>query len=369
MFRNKSGLGKKAVLYLAILFLAFIQACTWGSSHMNVKVPPEIPAQGLYIGALLLAGQTTIDGFNNDMGVRHAIFGEFFQFPEILNVQGEEYARISAFIESCRSAGAIPMLTLEAFGGLESYTADQIEEMADMLYNFDISLILRWNHEMNGSWYPWGQQPELYIQKFREFAVVIHESAPNVAMAWTPNQGWGYPWPGGEYYNPAFTEGDDPYAPYYPGNDYVDWVGHSFYHWSNGAELGINEVPYDGQWGQANGIDNAVPNFHDIYAAANDKPMIIAETSAFYDPADTKGGGASEQDIKNKWILEVYNLSAPDNPTLTGSFPMIKAILWFSQLKYEQEVGGEVDWRLNSNQEVIDYYSNIVSDPYFIKAP
>ena len=62
-------------------------------------------------------------------------------------------------------------------------------------------------------------------------------------MIWAPNSGNGYPFVGGphsininssEYDSTLDTNGDgkfdhddDPYTPYYPGDEYVDWVGQS----------------------------------------------------------------------------------------------------------------------------------------------
>ena len=347
-----------------------------------VDVKPVVPQQGVYLGALLLTGQTSIAQFNASTGAKHAFFAEFLQFPRVLDKSGSEYRKIVAFIEECRAHGAQPMLTLETPDGLGSYTRQQIEEFADFLYNADISILLRWNHEMNGSWYVWGQQPTLYIAKFREFADIIHTRAPNVAMAWTPNQGWGYPWPtvpsriipgstdfalldtNGDGF---ITETDDPYSPYYPGDSYVDWVGHSFYHWSNQSARGYNNIPYSGKWGQANGIGNAVLNFHNLFAVGHNKPMMIAETSALFDPIDKNGGGASEADIKIGWIGQVYNLKDTASPSLQHDFPRLKAIFWFSQKKYEAEVGTDIDWRLDSNRTVLDYYRQMTADTYFIK--
>ena len=37
--------------------------------------------------------------------------------------------------------------------------------------------------------------------------------------------------------------GDDPYSPYYPGDEYVDWVGMSIYHYSNDYPYGSNDIP------------------------------------------------------------------------------------------------------------------------------
>lgn len=367
--KTSSFAAHRTVIMTAFILLVSL-SCDTGSAYRNTNVStqPSVPNSGVYIGALLLSGQTTIEQFNRDLGVQHAMFGDFFKFPEVLNVDSQPYLKLADFIEQCRYASAIPVLTLTTDGGLESYTSEQITEMADILNRFNISLILRWNHEMNGSWYAWRQQPKLYVRRFQEFATVIHARAPNVAMAWTPNQGWGYPWEKGTFSNTDLTSLDDPYAPYYPGDDFVDWVGHSFYHWSNTKKNGINQKPELFRWGRANGIDSSIPNFHDIYAVGHNKPMLIAETSAFYDPLNKNGGDASEFDIKTTWIEQVYNISNPSNPSLPKNFPKLKAILWFSQEKHELEVDGTVDWRLNSSPALINFYRDFMADPYFIKA-
>ena len=361
---------------------------TKGPTPIPSLAPPTIPAPGtsiggVYIGGALLESQMSIAQFNSLTGITHSIFMHFANFPDVIDQTNVEYAKLNNFVTACKTAKAMPIITLQIGAGLSSYTANDIKSFATMLYNFNTPIFLRWNHEMNGSWYSWGQQPTLYIQKFREFADQIHNKAPNVAMVWSPNQGWGYPWAGGAYSitsvstdfavldtnHDGVVDGlDDPYTPYYPGDSYVDWVGFSYYHWSNGFVTGLNQVPYDGQWGQANGIGDAVINFHDTFAVGHNKPMMLAGTSAFYDPLNTKSGGAAEADIKKAWIKEIYNLSDDKNPKLKVSFPKIKAIIWFNQLKYESELPGDVDWRLTSDQQVIDYYKEIVSDPYFIKA-
>ncbi len=363
---------------MKIIFLLVVSVAL--ASCGSSTPPPVIPDSGLYIGGILLTGQTSPTEFNNSTGVKHSLFMEFVNFPDVIDANNSEYTKIKNFVNECKAVNATPVITLMTNNGLSSYTKDQIIEFANILSGFDVPIFLRWNHEMNGSWYIWSQQPTLYIAKFREFADEIHTRAANVAMVWTPNQGAGYPWSDGVYSTSpsrddlllldtnkdgVFDWLDDPYSPYYPGDTYVDWVGHSYYHWSNDATRGINVIPDSAQWGEANGIGVAatVPSFHDVYAVGHNKPMMIAETSALYDPLYTKGGTAVETDIKKEWIRQVYNLD--DNKNI---LPKVKAILWFSQLKYEQEVSGNIDWRLNSDQQVIDYYSEVVSDPYFIKA-
>lgn len=36
---------------------------------------------------------------------------------------------------------------------------------------------------------------------------------------------------------------DDAYAPYYPGDEAVDWVGMPLYHWGSRYPWGENELP------------------------------------------------------------------------------------------------------------------------------
>ena len=192
-----------APFFAAILIV--IAGCGGGGSDNSntdasppVASPPEIPATGVYLGALLLAELIPIDQFNSDIGVRHALFSDFFEFPEIIS-DAYQKAKFNSFFSACVDADAIPMISLRTSGGLESYTTQQIISFADFLAGLNVAILLRWNHEMNGSWFAWAQQPTLYVRKFQEFAGIIHERAPNVAMAWTPNQGWGYPWPDREY--------------------------------------------------------------------------------------------------------------------------------------------------------------------------
>lgn len=143
-------------------------------------------------------------------------------------------------------------------------------------------------------------------------------------------------------------------------------MGLSFYHW--GEERGSNQAPYTGKWGFANGFSNPVPNIHDVFAAGRGKPMLIAETAALFDTNNSRGGGASERDIKNAWIRQVYNLVNPWEPRLDEVFPRVKAIFWFNILKFESEVNGDVDWRLDANPEIAAFYRQTVSNPYFTQA-
>ena len=216
---------------------------------------------------------------------------------------------------------------------------------------------------MNGSWYPWGQQPEAYVAAFRLVADAVHAGAPASAMVWAPNDGAGYPFTGGAFGAAAGspdaaaldTDGDgtlgrtdDPYAPYWPGDDAVDWVGTSSYFWGAAYPWGENEIAPEGRFaaqltGQPTGAHDdevAVPDFYAIYAEGHDKPMAITETAALYDPS---GSGPDEADVKSAWFTQVFS-----EATRT-SFPRIGLVSWFEWRKEEPEVGTVIDWRLGAD--------------------
>jgi hypothetical protein len=368
------------------LFFDFLQPLKGEAVDFNLEnnfaSKPEIP-EGVYLGAIIPEGLQTFSDFNAETGVNHAVFCDFFKFPNCV-IDGEfDKDRLVGFLASCRQSGAMAMVTVELPLGFDSYANAQVESLALIFKSGRVPVFLRWAHEMNGSWYAWGQQPERYVNSFRNVSVVMKSLAENVAMTWTPNQGWGYPWPGGNFSvqasspdfllldtdkNGVLDESDDPYLPFYPGDDVVDWVGHSFYHWSNRLERGYNETPSPDKWAQANGIGNPMVNFHEEFAVKRNKPMMIAETSAFFDTADTRGGGGEEAEIKTAWIRQVYNESDTSLVSLRKDLPKIGAIFWFNVEKFESETSSVVDWRLSKNSETAVFYNQIVKTDYFIKA-
>ena len=313
----------------------------------------ELRESRVLLGASLAGGSPS--HFNATVGVKHSLFLEFFRFPEILSDSGMQ-AHIDGFVRSVISEQGVPILTLETFGGLNSYSKDQIQILADLFNDYKSPLVLRWNHEMNGSWYPWGQQPELYREKFREFALVMHERAPLVSMAWTPNQEFGYPFPGLEFSNPKLDP-NAPYLPYYPGDDVVDIVGISLYHWGvdETGRTGRNTAPSSDEW------EVGLRLFHDSIAQKFKKPMIIAETAALYNPREASG--PSDLDIKMSWLKQVYNVD-----TLQTKLPQIRAILWFNVIKHEQETGGEIRWSFDYLPQALDFYRQMSQNSYFVKA-
>lgn len=86
-----------------------------------------------------------------------------------------------------------------------------IRQSLDNLASYGRPMFIRFANEMNVS--ALGNDPNRYIEVFRTVANMIHEY-PNFAVVWSPND---------------MGALDRPFQYFYPGNEYVDWIGVSSY--------------------------------------------------------------------------------------------------------------------------------------------
>ena len=192
-----------------------------------------------------------------------------------------------------------------------------------------------------------------YVSAFRLLADAVHSSPRVPRWSGLPIMGAVTRFPGAPTRprpdEPGFalldTSGDgvlsmadDPYLPYYPGDDAVDWVGMSLYHWGSAWPWGENEIPEPGKFiaqltGTYSGLggdDSAIPDFYQVYSVQHGKPVAITETAALY---NTGASGDDELSIKQAWWRQVF-----DRDTLIA-YPGIQMINWFERIKPESEVG------------------------------
>ncbi len=162
--------------------------------------PQLVPAVGTaWFGMNLDWANDSVAGVSERLGETPSVWVQFVRFP----LDDAARGNLQGFAEQVSAANGIALLTLEPHDGLASVTPAASEELATMLDGYWTELgmptIVRFAHEMNGSWYPWGQQPAAYVEAFGTVADAIHRLAPASAMAWAPNEGSGYPFDGGPY--------------------------------------------------------------------------------------------------------------------------------------------------------------------------
>ncbi|KAI8453730.1 glycoside hydrolase superfamily [Phakopsora pachyrhizi] len=245
--------------------------------------------------------------------------------------------------------------------------------------DFNRTVFLRFAPEMQGRWFPYGQQPVQYVQLWQTMYRSIKSAAPNTIIIWAPNQGYGYPY--GQTAdittedmsvldtnkNGRLDAGDDPYAPYYPGDDYVDWIGLSIYfkqfsHNINQAQPAgfcsdmITGV--DTQNRQQNGVDW----YNNFCASKPTKACLVAESGSAYHPNDS--GPASQLEIQRAWWQDCIT-----NTTFMERYPRLKLHMHFEFEKPEADNGplNLRDYRLTNKTEVLQSYQadlNNVQDRY-----
>ncbi|KAJ3340471.1 hypothetical protein HDU93_006939 [Gonapodya sp. JEL0774] len=269
------------------------------------------------------------------------------------------------------------MITLEPRVGGLAAAVNNASTIADVvtacryLNERRISVFLRFAHEMNGWWSYWGMRPTAYRAAFRAVALGIADcrACSTTAMVWAPQVGNGYPWgldiplnnasffvanPG--YANLNMTElrlldtngdgqiaaGDEPYEPFYPGDDVVDWVGLSIY-WA-GRNYGEASEPYPQTF--ANGLQGldyidgatvAAPNFYQIYSESRNKPFCLAETGVMHIDFAALGasGNATRLLMKQNWWRQTIS------DTIFDQFPNYRST-WLFEVEKEDTIPGVV---------------------------
>jgi hypothetical protein len=324
--------------------------------------PPAslVPDRGAWFGMGLDWATDSVAAVRQRAGpeLTPAVWVQFARVP----LRPEDRTSLDGFVEQVRSVDGIALITLEPTDGLASVDQASAAAVADLLAGYracGVGVILRFAHEMNGSWYAWGQDPTAYVASFRMVAATVHQRAPGVAMLWAPNSGSGYPFAGGAFaakpgsaaataldtnLDRKLTAADDPYAPYWPGDDAVDWVGMSAYHFGNTYPWGANVVPRPDAFAGLLTGSSGGPDFYSTWAVGHQKPMAIVETAALWRPS---GGGASELAIKQGWWRQVFSEAT------RRDFGDVRLIGWFEWRKHEAEVNDIVDWRLTANPKVL----------------
>ncbi len=126
----------------------------------------------------------------------------------------------AAFARELKSVNAALQIAWEP-DSLDRVQDDKyLSDFAEAIRKSGIPVFVRFASEMNGSWVPYHGDPLQYRVKFRLVANRIREIAPNAAMVWSPN---------------AIPE--KPIDDYYPGSEYVDWVGVNFYSVSTTTQI------------------------------------------------------------------------------------------------------------------------------------
>ncbi|HVD86768.1 MAG TPA: glycosyl hydrolase, partial [Solirubrobacterales bacterium] len=251
----------------------------------------------------------------------------------ILN-QGQKWAAFDELeMNATNARGAIPLVTMGLGGGVtlaEVAAGGQdaaIKQWALAAKSWGHPFLLAPWWEMNGTWYPWGRSAD-FVDAWQHFHdVVAGQGATNVTWTWITNAIWSDP-------------ASDP-TPYYPGNDYVDWVGIDSYNWGLGPAQ-------PERWRSPNQTIN--PTLNIVKGLTNgERPIAITEE------ASSEYGGN-----KADWIREMLTTYLPRHPE-------IKAYVWFN---WNQENNGfRHDWPIESSATAQQAFRKGIQSGVYVPGP
>jgi hypothetical protein len=233
-----------------------------------------------------------------------------------------------AELNSIWRRGAVPMLTWEP--QTSSGRGFPLREIAAKRFDrylrraagsariWGKPLFVRFAHEMNGHWYPWGvgvggNTAREFRKAWKHIVDLFRfQGATNVRWVWSPNEDSG---------------GSLPLGSLYPGDEWVDWIAMDGFVF--GGTVG---------WPSFTAIFG---NTYERLAELSNRPMMIAETAA-----NDEGGD------KAAWIASALQREAP-------RFSRIRALTWFDEVKPNG------DFRVDSSPESLQAFRAAVDSPTY----
>lgn len=351
---SSSAAGRLCALLCALIVLVLLPSLV-ASPADAAEVPPDeaslAPESGAYFGVGLDWSIDTAAQQAQRLGAAPAVLEHATAVP----VTSAEEQFLEQFLRQAEGVGALPAITLRPTGDLADFdeaAADAVvAALAEARGDSGVPVYVRFAPDMNATWVAWGQRPTSFVDAFRLFADAVHDDLPGAVTVWSPSAGEGYPFDAGSAMTDAaldtdgngrLARGDDPYGPYFPGADYVDWVGLSAYHDPSDGGRPVNELPIPGELdadvGGAGDLD-----FYGRFAVATNTPMML-ETAAFYAPGS---GGASGLAIKSAWWEQVI-ASASESAR-----PLLDVVMWHDSSSTRAVVGEvAIDWRISNSASV-----------------
>lgn len=260
--------------------------------------------------------------FEGRVGVVHGMYFFYLGYGQPLPMD---------WVKRLAAQGKYVHVAFEPNDGLEAVKNDDyLQSFARDCRESGANIFIRFASEMNGDWTKYSGNPRLYVEKFRLVASVLRQ-APNVAMVWCP-----------------YTTPETPIPSYYPGDEYVDWVGVNMY-----------SVTYFNQNLKTPGGHIEPKDMIEfVYNRwTRTKPMMICEYAA------TNYSAAEDSDVTDFAAKKIRALYAD----LPKRFPRIKAVNYFSTNAIQLEHRKNNDYTLTRVESIHRLYRDLVAKPYYLK--
>ncbi|MDQ2867937.1 MAG: beta-mannanase [Verrucomicrobiota bacterium] len=351
---------KTLAFFFCLLALAACHRRPIVSANKQRDVEVVLPEHGVYTGAYIDFGDAEdtvalelIEEFESMVGKHQAIIASSSYWGE----QDFPMANLNMIWRH----GALPLVFWSPWD--EPYEQDKgpdkfslnailagtwdnyIDRWADSAKAFGHPMIVSFGNEMNGNWFPWSgwfygagkktsegkwEGPERYKAAYRYVVDRARaRGAKNIQWMFHTNN----------YSYPLDTWN---FAPaYYPGKDYVDWLGLSVYG-QQFKDEGNPDIPSLVDW-----------PYKEMCGLDPDKPVMIAEWATGDFPHSFNGGVT-----KPEWISHALD-------DFRTRYPRIKAAVYWHE-RWQNEDGTYSNLRVNSSVESLQAYRAGVANPAWL---
>ncbi|KAJ1567943.1 hypothetical protein HK405_004200, partial [Cladochytrium tenue] len=340
------------------------------------------------------SGGDTPSKFNSRVGFNAGAFELAQDLPlAVSNFTGEQLTANLSMVQAT-GTNAIFFVTVYPNAGWSGYNSTDLNNLVTQLVALTSPsgsarrVMVRFAPEMNGYFNLYGQQPTKFKAAWQALVNATRAATDRVAFVWSPNEGVGYPYgTSADFLSTAETTvldtngdgtvdfADDPYSPYWPGADYVDWVGLSVYWkgyaadaYAKNADPPANyfeQVLVGGPYGS-----NASYNFYKTYSEGYSKPFAMSEGGAAFATSVTTSGvttavPAGDGDVA---VKQTFWRSATTNTTFLDTYPKVKLFLFFEFIKPLEDAGVTRDYRVSNASDVLAAFQadvDSVADRYY----
>jgi len=363
--RSPDSTNRNRAVCSGLLVLLILVSCKPAPVPKETALAPQkllVPEKGAYTGAYIDFGDTeddvtleAIENFEDLVGKHQSIvasssyWGEQTFPAENINIIWRH--------------GSIPLIfwspwdkPYEEDAGPDKFSLTSIlegkwdayiDQWGEAAHQFGQPMFVSFCNEMNGTWFPWsgcfyggnkivpGSDPKKYegpevFKKAYRYVVdrVRAKGATNILWVFHV-MNYSYPQ---DVWNLA--------AQYYPGPDYVDWMGLSVYGQQDSEDPWVEFLPLiDWPYEEMRRIDSS-------------KPLMLAEWGI---------GEFPKFGSKPKFMKDFFT-------AVTTKYPNVKAAVFWHE-RWLNENDNYSNLRVNSTPESLEVYRKGMADPYWIGTP
>ncbi|MBX3039641.1 MAG: hypothetical protein KF789_02895 [Bdellovibrionaceae bacterium] len=263
-------------------------------------------------------------------------------------------------VETCRKMGVIPYIRMSPWSEMTQSQQDPVVTMQKIIDGeFDeglrtwarsardsgTAIMIEFGPEVNGDWFPWNGRwnggssrdrygdptwpdgPERFRDAYRQVIQIFREEKAlnitwilHVDVAWTPQASWNH------------------MKFYYPGDDYIDWIGLSVF----GRQLPKNNWIL---------FPSMLKSFLKQIEETSEKPVLISEFGVIEDAHDPKKKAA--------WLKQALQSISK------GLFKNVKGITYWNSPGWLAD--GSASFKIDSSPQALEAFRTEISQPFWLE--